>query len=75
MFLQLIDTNFPPANKLHKIFNRNTVKISYSCTQNISQIIKGHNKKVTQIRRHHQLECNCLIKTEFPLNCDLKKMW
>ena len=45
LFLQVIDTHFPPANKLHKIFNRDTVKVSYSCTQNISQIIKGHNKK------------------------------
>ena len=32
-FLQLIDTHFPPTNKLHRIFDRNTVKISYSCTQ------------------------------------------
>ena len=47
MFLQLIDTHFPPANKLHKIFNRNTVKVSYNCT---SQLIKRHNKKVTQIK-------------------------
>ena len=35
----IIDTNFPPENKLHNIFNRNTVKVSYSCTQKISQII------------------------------------
>ena len=73
MFLQLIDTHFPPANKLHKIFNRNIVKVSYSFTQNISQIIKGHNKKVTQIKRNHQLECNCRIKTECPLNGDCRK--
>ena len=73
MFLQLIDTYFPPTNKLHKTFNRNTVKVSYSCTQNVSQIIKGHNKKVSQIKRHHQLECNCRIKTECPLNGDCRK--
>ena len=73
MFLQLIDTHFPPANKLHKIFNHNTIKFSYSFTQNISQIIKGHNKKVTQIKRNHQLECNCRIKTECPLNGDCRK--
>ena len=73
IFLQLIDTHFPPANKLHKIFNRNTVKVSYSCTQNISQILNGHNKKVTQIKLHHQLECNCRIKTECPLNGDCRK--
>ena len=36
----------------------------------MSQIIKGHNKKVTQIKRNHQLEFNCHIKTEFQLNGD-----
>ena len=50
ILLQLIDTHSPPANKLHKVFNCNTVKVGYSCAQNISQIIKGHNKKVTQIK-------------------------
>ena len=73
IFLQLIDTHFPPTHKLCKIFNCNTVKVSYSCTQNISHIIKGHNKKVTQIKRNHQLECNCRIKTECPLNGDCRK--
>ena len=70
MFLQLIDTHFPPTNKLHKIFNRHTVKVSYSCTQNTSQIIKGDNKKVLKTNPLHQLECNCCIKTECPLNGD-----
>ena len=73
MFSQLIGTHFPPANKLHKIFNRNTLKVSYNCIQNISQIIKGHNKKVTQIKRNHQLDCNCRIKAVCPLNCDCRK--
>ena len=73
MFLQLIDRHFPPANKLHKIFNRSTVKVSYSCTQNISQIIKGHNKKNTDIKRHRQLKNNCRIKTECPFNGDCRK--
>ena len=73
MFLQLIDTHFRPTNKLHKIFNRNTVKVTYSCIQKISQIIEGHNKKVTEIKRHHQLECNCRIKTECPLHGDCRK--
>ena len=30
-------------------FNRNTVKVSYSCMENVSQIIKKHNKRVTKI--------------------------
>ena len=25
-----IDTHFPPTNKLHKIFNHNSVKVSYN---------------------------------------------
>ena len=28
-FLNLIDTHFPPSSTLHRLFNRNTVKISY----------------------------------------------
>ena len=42
-FLHLIDKHFPRDNNLHKIFNRNTVKVSYSCTQNMSQIIKNQD--------------------------------
>ena len=30
-FLRLIDQSFPVGNKLRKIFNRNTLKLSYSC--------------------------------------------
>jgi hypothetical protein len=30
-FLSLIDKNSPPHHKLHKLFNRNTVKVIYSC--------------------------------------------
>ena len=46
IFLNLIEKHFLRSSKLHKIFNKNTVKVSYSCTQNMSQIIKGHNKKI-----------------------------
>ena len=73
MILQLIVTHFSPANKLHKIFNRNTVKASYICTQNISRIIKGHNKKVTQMKRRHQSDYNCRIKNECSLNGQYRK--
>ena len=39
-----IKTHFPKTNKVHKIFDKNTVKISYSCMNSISSIISGHNK-------------------------------
>ena len=33
-FLTLVDKHFPKDHKLRKIFNRNTIKISYSCMNN-----------------------------------------
>ena len=42
-FLQLL-RHFPPSNKLHKTFNKNTVKVSYCCTQNLVSIIKSQIK-------------------------------
>ena len=56
-FLNLMSKNFPNLSSLPKIFNRNYIKVSYSCTRNISQIIKGHNKKnetLINTTHHHQ---------------------
>ena len=47
-FLKLVDKYFKHGNKLHKIFNRKTLKISYSCTKTIFQIINSHNKNITK---------------------------
>ena len=47
MFLKLVDKHFPKSNKLHKIFSRNTLQVSYRCTENMAQIIKKHDKKIT----------------------------
>ena len=38
-FLCLIHKHCPPNHKLHKIFNRNTVKVSYSWMSNVKSII------------------------------------
>ena len=43
-FLTLIEKHFPRHSKYSKIFNRNSVKLSYSCTPNIKSIITSHNK-------------------------------
>ena len=70
-FLNLIKKHFSKTNKLHKIFNKNTVKISYSCMNNISSIISGHNKNLlnptvtqygckSQIREDRPLQNQCL---------------
>ena len=45
-FLKLIDKYFPKTNKFHKIFNRNNVKVSYSCLPNFASMIKSHNNRI-----------------------------
>ena len=37
------------TGSLHKIFNHQTTKASYSCMQNIAQIIKSHNQRASYI--------------------------
>lgn len=70
-FMALIDKHFPKSDKLHKIINKNTVKISYSCMPNFKQAILSHNKKILQDHRKDQLPvpkgCNCRKKDECPL--------
>ena len=38
-FLDFLDKHLSKSKKLHKFFNRSTVKVSYSCTGNLSSII------------------------------------
>ena len=45
-FLALLDNSFPPSNPLHKLFTRQTVKISYRCMPNMAQAISGHNSRL-----------------------------
>ena len=53
-FVNLLDQHFPKQNKLYKIFNRNNVKVSYSCTENIPSFNSYHNKKLLNSHRKHQ---------------------
>ena len=70
-FLQAVDECFPPNHCLHKIFNRNTLKLSYSCMPNVHQIITAHNKTILdkQIKASENptKECNCRYKESCPL--------
>ena len=45
-FLNLVEKHFPKEHKLHKSFNKNTLKVSCSYSQNMTQIINSHNRKV-----------------------------
>ena len=46
IFLKLVKKYFPCNNSFQKIFNKSTIKISYSCMRNISSIILSHNKSI-----------------------------
>ena len=68
-FLQLIDKYFPQSNNLHKIFNRNTLKVSYGTTENMMQIINKHNKKILSEKDSIPTnKCNCRIQSNCPLD-------
>ena len=59
-FLQLIDKHFPKGSPLHKILNRNTVKVSYRTTPNFKKIISAHNAKILHKNdKESQKSCNC----------------
>ena len=69
IFLHLLDKHFGRNHKCHKIFNRNNVKISYSCIDNIKNIISSHNKAITNF--HSEISgktCNCRNKSSCPLD-------
>ena len=46
-FFQILEDTIPPGHPLHKVFNRKTVKLSYSTMPNMLKKISAHNSKVT----------------------------
>ena len=72
-FLKILDEEFPQSHVLHKIFNRNTVKISYYCMPNLKQKIDGNNKSTLQKTTTPPVlkACNFRIPTDCPMagNC------
>ena len=77
-FLSLIDKHFPKSNPLHKIFNHNTIKLSYGCMGNARTIISNHNKAEINksVRTNDQKKnCNCQNPNSCPMdgNCNAEK--
>ena len=65
---------FPANNKLYKIINKNTIKLSYSCMSNIKQSIANHNRSILskeKIKEEQIKLFNCTNRTLCPLkgNC------
>ena len=69
IFMSLVRKHFPRHHKFHKIFNPNTLKLSYSCMPNVESIIKQHNSKLLNPVHLNQLEpCNCRNPQQCPLD-------
>ena len=72
-FLNLVSKHFPKNHRYSKIFNKNNMKVSYSCTDNPQTIIKKHNRKILETSKTPSTEnkCNCRKKNNCPLknNC------
>ena len=72
LFFRLLDKHFPKSHLLDKIFNRYTIKVSYSCMNNVSQIVKQHNRNVCNKKEKQTNSCNCRNKDKYPLNGNCK---
>ncbi|KAJ8024103.1 hypothetical protein HOLleu_36733 [Holothuria leucospilota] len=72
-FLRFIAQHFSDNDFLHKIFNQNKVKISYSCMPNIKSIVQVHNNRTLSKSKvsgtaDSQKLCNCRRKENCPLH-------
>ena len=65
-FFKLLNKHFPRNSELNKLFNKNTVKLSYSCTKNMDAIITAHNNRVMHTNNEIYF-CNCRQQRECPL--------
>ena len=67
IFLKLDKQHFPKHHKLDKIFNKNTLKLSYCCMKNMPSIIKQHNVNILSAESNEKRSCNCRNKECCPL--------
>ena len=68
-FLNWINKHSTSHHNFSKIFNRNKMKISYSCMPNMKSRTNIHNKKVTKAKSSAQARtCNYINKSKCPLN-------
>ena len=68
-FFEILDSSFLKKHPLHKIFNRSTVKLSFSTVRNIRSIVDAHNKqKMSQQEPKNEPSCNCQRSKVCPMD-------
>lgn len=68
-FLNLIDTQFPKNHTFNKILNRNKIKVSYSCMQNIKTIINDHPCRQLHVQKTTAPNLLLMKITQTTQNC------
>ena len=67
-FLAIVDKNFTKDHPYSKVFNRKTLKISYSCMPNMKQQIMAHNRRILNNNEEkNERMCDCR-KQECPVD-------
>ena len=73
-FFKILKRNFPSGSQLYKIFNKNCIKLSYSCMPNINGIINRSNIAKLGTKKHKVIDkCNCRDKVRCPLEGKCKQ--
>ena len=67
LFLKLIKNHFQIDHRFYKIFNKNNLKLNFSCMSNMCSLIKQHNCKVISTRNLNRL-CNFRYKDSCPVD-------
>ena len=66
-FLNLVKKHFS-KHRYHKIFNKNNIKVSYCCMDNMEKLVKKHNSNILKKDDTMKRTCNCRVKNECPLD-------
>ena len=84
VFLQIVKECFHRNHKLYKICNRNTLKMSYRTTNNMSTFVSKHNRKILKQYQDQQqvldprlqIHCNCEDKSQcwLPGRCTITNL-
>ena len=73
-FLVLVRKHFKPGSTLYSVCNKNTIKLSYSCTKNMRTILQAHNRKVLCCSNEPiEAPCNCRKKDQCPVQGSCQK--
>ena len=68
-FLNLLNLHFPPHHRMRKLFNKNTVKVSYCSMGNMTNVIQRHNATILNSGNKKATQpCNCRNKKACPLD-------